>query len=126
MSTKITLTGTKGRITADRQELQAFLRAPVPALPDYHEGWNVKYTTELTEGVRFNLRGEEYSAQIDDFVAAVAGGARKDLNDFASAAETDRTIGLMIDDSERERSLAPETVRQAPAARKRGWFGRTR
>ena len=30
MSSKITLTGTGGRISADRQELQAFLRAPVP------------------------------------------------------------------------------------------------
>ena len=30
MSTKITLTGTKGRITADRQELQAFLRETSP------------------------------------------------------------------------------------------------
>jgi predicted dehydrogenase len=126
MSAKMTLTGTRGRIMADRQEIQAYLREPVPELPDYREGWNVKYTTELTPTVRFYLRGEEYSAQIEDFVAAVAGGPRWDLNDFASAAETDRTIGLMIDDSERERSLAPETVRQAPAARKRGWFGRAR
>ena len=41
MSTKITLTGTKGRITADRQELQAFLRETSPGLPDYHEGWEL-------------------------------------------------------------------------------------
>ena len=56
--------------------MQAYLREPAPALPDYHEGWNVKYTTELTQPVRFYLRGEEYSAQIEDFVAAVAGGPR--------------------------------------------------
>ena len=30
MSTKISLTGTRGRITADRLELQAYLREPVP------------------------------------------------------------------------------------------------
>jgi predicted dehydrogenase len=122
MSAKVSLTGTKGRITVDRQELQAFLRAPNPALPDYHEGWNVKYTTELTPGVRFYLRGEEYSAQIEDFVDAVADGKPRGPNDFASAAQTDRTISLMIDDAEREKTLAPETVRAAPA-RKRGWFG---
>jgi hypothetical protein len=114
-----------GRITADRQEIQVYMRETVDALPDYHEGWNVKYTTELSEPVRFYLRGEEYSAQIDDFVAAVQGGPRKSLNDFASAAQTDKTISLMIDDAEREKSLAPETVRQAPA-RKRGWFGLAR
>lgn len=122
MSTKITLTGTKGRIMADRQELQAYLREPSPALPDYHEGWNVKYTTELTAGVRFYLRGEEYSAQIDDFVAAAAGGAAATPNDFASAAETDRTIALMVDDAAREKAAAPVTARPAPA-RRRGWFG---
>lgn len=122
MSAKMTLTGTKGRITVDRQELQAYLREPCPALPDYHEGWNVKYTTELTAPVRFYLRGEEYSAQIDDFVAAVAGAAPASPNDFASAAATDRTIALMLDDSAREKTLAPETARPAPA-RKRGWFG---
>lgn len=125
MSAKVSLTGTMGRITADRQEIQVYMRETVDALPDYHEGWNVKYTTELSEPVRFYLRGEEYSAQIDDFVAAVQGGPRKSLNDFASAAQTDKTISLMIDDAEREKSLAPETVRQTPA-RKRGWFGLAR
>jgi len=125
MSAKMTLTGTKGRIMADRQEIQVYLREAVPDLPGYREGWNVKYTTELSEPVRFYLRGEEYSAQLDDFVAAARGGPRKDLNDFASAAQTDRTISMMIDDSEREKTLAPETVRQAPA-RRRGWFGRAR
>lgn len=31
-----------------------------------HKGWNVQYTTELTEDPWFYLRGEEYSAQIAD------------------------------------------------------------
>lgn len=123
MSTKISLTGTRGRIMADRQELQAYLRAPVPGLPDYHEGWNVKYTTELTEPVRFYLRGEEYSAQIDDFIAAAAGGPPASPNDFASAAATDRTIALMLDDAAREKTAAPETVRAAPPRKRRGLLG---
>lgn len=123
MSAKLTLIGTRGRITADRQELQAYLRGPV-ALPGYREGWNVKYTTELTPPVRFYLRGEEYSAQIDDFVEAVATGTPRSPNDFASAAATDRTIALMLDDAARERAAAPETVRRPVQARRRGWFGR--
>ena len=52
----------------------------------------MKYTTELTKPVRFYLRGEEYSAQIEDFVDAVADGRARTPNDFASAAETDRTM----------------------------------
>jgi len=121
MSTKITLTGTGGRISADRQDLQAYLRGPV-TLPGYREGWNVKYTTELTAGVRFNLRGEEYSAQIDDFVDSVREGKQRSSNDFASAAQTDRTIALMLADWAGERTAAPVS---GPAPR-RAWFGSTK
>jgi predicted dehydrogenase len=119
MSTRITLTGTGGRISADRQDLQAYLRGPV-GLPGYSEGWNVKYTTELTEGVRFNLRGEEYSAQIDDFVDAVREGRQRSPNGFAEAAETDRTIGLMLADRAGE---VPEAAAPRPAPPRRAWFG---
>jgi predicted dehydrogenase len=118
MSTKLTLTGTGGRISADRQDLQAYLRGPA-ALPGYTEGWNVKYTTELTPGVRFNLRGEEYSAQIDDFIDAVRDGTPRSPNGFAAAAETDRTIALMLADRATKRAAAPDR----PPAPRRAWFG---
>lgn len=120
MSTKITMTGTNGRLYADRQECQLYLRDASPPLPGYSQGWNVRYTTELTENVDFYLRGEEYSAQIDDFVAAILDGG-KTVNDFASATATDRTIAMMLAD----RDAAPTRSRAAPlVARKRSWFGR--
>ncbi|MDP1534350.1 MAG: Gfo/Idh/MocA family oxidoreductase, partial [Rubrivivax sp.] len=71
MSTKISVWGTKGRITADRQECQVYLREPHAALPGTAAGWTVRYTTELSKEVWFYLRGEEYSAQIDYFVQSV-------------------------------------------------------
>ncbi len=123
MSTRITLTGTRGRLMADRQELQAYLRDGAAAPEGYREGWTVKYTTELTPPVSYYLRGEEYSAQIDDFVAAIAAGAPRGPNDFASAAVTDRTISMLIDDAARERDLAPEVARRAAPERRRGLFG---
>ena len=48
----------------------------------------------LTTPVSFYLRGEEYSAQLEAFGAAIA---RKEAqrNDFASAAATDRTIEMI-------------------------------
>lgn len=120
MSTKITMIGTNGRLTADRQECQLYLREKSDGLPDYDKGWNVRYTTELTKEVWFYLRGEEYSAQIDDFVTAVADGGTT-VNDFASATVTDKTIALMLAD----RDSAPTRSRATPVvARKRSWFGR--
>ena len=63
--------GTNGRITADRQECQLYLREPHDALPGVGKGWTVRYTTDLSDEVWFYLRGEEYSAQIDYFAESV-------------------------------------------------------
>lgn len=100
MSTSITVTGSMGRIVADRQEIRVYLREGVEAPEGYRPGWNIAYTTELTQSVSFYLRGEEYSAQLECFVAAVRAGegvARE--NSFASAAETDLVIEWMLRDA---------------------------
>lgn len=99
MTTQVTITGTAGRIRADRQEVQVYLRDTAPALDGYSPGWNVKYTTELTENVWFYLRGEEYSAQLNHFVARIRGGGLGPVNDFASAAVTDRVLELLTLDA---------------------------
>ncbi len=115
MTTRITIWGTAGRIFADRQECQVYLRdtARVPA--GYEHGWNVRYTTDLTEPVWFYLRGEEYSAQIDSFVNRVqerhAGGS----NDFESAAITDKVIAMMIADAAKGASTPVDGAAAAPA-----------
>jgi len=121
MSTKITMIGTNGRLYADRQECQLYLREPNPGLPGYTAGWNVRYTTDLTDPVGFYLRGEEYSAQVDDFIAAALAGTGAVANDFGSAAATDRTIAMMLADRDQD----PTRSRATPVvARKRSWFGR--
>jgi scyllo-inositol 2-dehydrogenase (NADP+) len=104
MSTKLTLSGTAGRITVDRQECQVYLREKAVIPEGYEVGWNVRYTTDLTPPVWFYVRGEEYSAELDHFVRACEGtlpaGAVAELNSFASAAVTDRVIDSMLRDAE--------------------------
>ncbi len=125
MSTRISMIGTNGRLYADRQECQLYLREEVPALAGYGKGWTVKYTTELTEDRWFYLRGEEYSAQLDDFILAVkAGKTAADQNDFASATETDRTMAMVIENAETGAPVGEASARKADPAKKRGWFGR--
>lgn len=125
MSTRISLIGTNGRLHADRQECQAYLRKPVDGLDGYGAGWTVKYTTELTKDGWFYLRGEEYSAQLDDFIQAVAlGSATAVQNDFGSATQTDKTMAMIIENAETGQNVGDARVQVPRATKKRGWFGR--
>lgn len=99
MTTRITAWGTKGRIFADRQECQVYLRDTTTPPEGYQVGWNVRYTTDLTKPVSFYVRGEEYSAQLETFLERIANGTVSASNDFESAADTDEVLGMLIADS---------------------------
>jgi predicted dehydrogenase len=120
MTTRVTVWGTRGRIYADRQECQVYLRDgshPVPA--GYKPGWNVRYTTDLTPPVWFYLRGEEYSAQIHSFVEQVGKRRPEGVNDFASAAVTDKVIGMMMADAPKGASTSGDGAAAGPQPTKR-------
>jgi predicted dehydrogenase len=94
MSTSVTIVGTGGKIISDANELRVYLKNN--DVPDgYSKGWTVKYITDLTEQVDFYLRGEEYSAQLDHFIAAVKGAVPNTINNFESAWMTDRSISMI-------------------------------
>lgn len=122
MTTRVTIWGTAGRIFADRQECQVYLRDTASIPEGYEPGWNVRNTTELTEPVWFYLRGEEYSAQIDTFVQLVKRGhvnGANGVNGFESAAVTDKVIAMMVADAEKGAStLANGAVIATPRARR--------
>ncbi len=121
MSMKVNLYGEGGKIEADRQELKLFIRDEATAKAHgLNKGWNIKYTTDLTEPVSYYLRGEEYSAQIADFVDAVAGKTNKAISTFRTALETDILIGKLLEDA----AGISAPVRQPVAApAKKGLFG---
>lgn len=124
MSTKITIWGTTGKLYADRQECQAFLRDTASIPEGYDQGWNVRYTTDLTNEVWFYVRGEEYSAQLDYFVQAVKNGSTDNVNSFESALDTDRVIAMMIADAEKGAATAlSDAPVAAPKKKKRFLFG---
>jgi scyllo-inositol 2-dehydrogenase (NADP+) len=99
LSTKVTVWGTNGRLSADRQELQLFLRNNVVGDPKLRNGWNVFYTTDLTDEVWYYLRGEEYSAQIDHFIRCIEKNQTETISSFAAAVETDQIVSMMREDS---------------------------
>ena len=97
MTTQISIWGDKGKLYADRQELRAFFWDASAAPEGYGEGWNTRYTTDLTQPVEFYIRGEEYSAQLESFRDRIAGVSKAEVNTFAQAAETDATIQMIKD-----------------------------
>ena len=98
MSTKISIWGTNGRLTADRQECQVYLREPHAGMPDAAKGWTVRYTTDLSEEVWFYLRGEEYSAQVDYFAQSIKARRIDGENTFRSALDADRVVAMILAD----------------------------
>jgi predicted dehydrogenase len=116
MSARISVWGSNGRLSADRQECQIYLRESHPSLPGVRKGWTVRYTTELTDEVWYYLRGEEYSAQIDYFVASVEQRRANGKNNFRSALQTDRVVAMIADpDLAGEARPARAKRRAAPA-----------
>jgi scyllo-inositol 2-dehydrogenase (NADP+) len=117
MSTKISIWGTNGKITADRQELQIYIRDNTGLPNGLTKGWNIRYTTDLTKPVWFYLRGEEYSSQIDHFVQAIKAGRLNTRSTFRSAVDTDLVASAMARDAESKRTAI--SIEQDAAVAKR-------
>jgi predicted dehydrogenase len=119
MTTKVTIWGTEGRIYVDRQECQVYLRDTATPPPGYQHGWNVKYTTDLTDPVWFYLRGEEYSAQIAEFARRIEARELDGENSFRTAAVTDKVIAMIIDDARKGIPTTDGASAPAPEQRRK-------
>jgi scyllo-inositol 2-dehydrogenase (NADP+) len=122
MSTKVSVWGANGKIIADRQELQIFIRDSSQAPKGINKGWNTRYTTALTQPVWYYLRGEEYSAQIDHFVQSIKSGKTETASSFRSAVDTDLVVSAMVKDAEikktnTEPSHPAAAIEAAPSGR---------
>lgn len=95
MSTSLTIQGKKGKILCDATEIKIFLKEP-NIQETLDKGWTIKYITELAIPVNFHLRGEEYSAQIDNFVQCILNKKENQYNSFEQALYTDRIIEMII------------------------------
>ena len=100
MSTKIEVLGKKGKIVSDAQECQLYLKED-PKKEGFEQGWNSFWITDQTEPVWFNLRGEEYSAQVDYFINMVQENNTDTINSFAVSLETDKVIEMLRKDAMR-------------------------
>ena len=98
MSTSLTILGKKGKIICDATEIKIYLKEP-DSNENLGKGWTIKYITDFEIPVNFYLRGEEYSAQIDNFVDCIMRNKQTEINSFKQALITDKVIELIIADS---------------------------
>jgi scyllo-inositol 2-dehydrogenase (NADP+) len=122
MSTKVSVWGSAGKVVADRQECQIYLREPHAALPELKPGWTVRYTTDLTEAVWFYLRGEEYSGQIDYFAKSIEQRRLDGKNNFRSALQTDRVVAMILAQQGQDRDAQAAALRDVGSGGEGVWF----
>jgi predicted dehydrogenase len=125
MSVRVTVWGTNGHISVDRQELRRYLRDAVKS--ESTAGWSTSYTTDLSPNVDYYLRGEEYSVQIDHFVECIETARTEPLSSFRSAAETDRVVAQIRDAANVNQStpsLPSLRLRPRAISPRRGFLGR--
>jgi predicted dehydrogenase len=98
MSTSLTVIGKNGKIICDATEIKVYLKDPVKKI-NYEKGWTIKYITDFAIPVNYYLRGEEYSAQIDNFVACIKNKKHSDYNTFEMGLYTDKVIEMIVADA---------------------------
>jgi len=98
MSTSVTVQGKNGKIVCDATEIKIFLKEPDQA-EKLDRGWTIKYITDLAIPVKFYLRGEEYSAQVDYFIDCIRSRMQARYNSFEQALRTDMVIEMIINDA---------------------------
>ncbi len=95
---RVEIFGTNGRMILDRQECRLYLRRP-PGEPGLRAGWNVTCLPQVARRVRFDIRGTEFTAQLDHFIACIEDPATEQLCPFTAAYETDRVIAMIEEDA---------------------------
>ena len=84
----VTITGTKGKIAANKHEYKVFF-VDEPFREGFHKGWNTRYITDIAESVRIYVRGNEFTRQLDYFVDCILRQQPAARSDFEEAFKTD-------------------------------------
>jgi predicted dehydrogenase len=92
--------GTKGKIIADLHSYKLYL-AYDPGSGDYTQGWNNCFITDFAKPVRFYVRGNEFTNQLDYFVDSMLGKEPGNMCSFEDGLAADRIIDMLIKDASR-------------------------
>ena len=97
-SYRMEIIGREGRVIADLHSYKIFLKN-APSNGEFTSGWNIRYITDLTNSVRFYVRGNEFTQQLDYFIDCILKKSRGDVCNFAEGLATDLIIEKLIKNS---------------------------
>ena len=109
----VTIIGTGGKIIADKHVYKLYLKEANPE-KGFDKGWNTRYITDFAKSVRFYVRGNEFTRQLDYFVDCIEGSARDNVASFAEGLKTDVLMEEITKDA--GRSLAQFNTASGGAA----------
>lgn len=98
--------GNQGKIIADKHGYRLFLKKERPDL-GLRKGWNARNITQCAQNVRFYLRGNEFTRQLDYFVDCIENRNFQNVSSFEEALKTDIVIEQIIGDSYGKGPSAP-------------------
>jgi len=106
----VTIIGTKGKIIADKHAYKLYLKED-SLERGFEMGWNTRYITDFAKSVRFYVRGNEFTRQLDYFIDCIEGNVLDNNASFAEGLKTD----LLMEEITKD---AAQTLAQASSASK--------
>jgi predicted dehydrogenase len=88
---RFTIFGKEGKIIADQHTYKIYLKQAVEEY-QFIKGWNTRYITDIAKSVRFYVRGNEFTNQLDYFIDCIK---KRDLNNISSFEEAHKTDIIM-------------------------------
>lgn len=99
----IKIFGEQGKIIADKHAYKIYLKNENPEY-GFHKGWNTRYITDFAKSVRFYVRGNEFTHQLDYFIDNIRNINKNNISGFAEAFKTDRIMLDIFDDYEKNQN----------------------
>jgi predicted dehydrogenase len=94
----VTIFGTEGKIVADKHAYKIYLKEPDHS-NGFQKGWNTRYITDFAKSVRFYVRGNEFTRQLDYFVDCIEKRRMNNISSFADAHKTDIVMEEIANDA---------------------------
>ncbi|MFA5423820.1 MAG: Gfo/Idh/MocA family oxidoreductase [Phycisphaerae bacterium] len=95
---KFELMGDRGKVIADMHAFKLFLNYE-PSDGKYMKGWNNRYITDFSRPVRFYLRGNEFTRQLDYFIDSIMGRTDGGMCTFNDGLNANRVIEEIMEDN---------------------------